>query len=311
MTPIRGRLFTKGLFPVVSVASVLLAVPAFAQESALPDAAQERATPNDVTPTVATPTVATPDQASNMVLEVQSINAPEAEKIPKVDPIALYGGDVVFDVYRKGTKIGEHRTRFQRTGDDLTVTSQMDLNVDVLFFTAYSFKYDSTEVWRDDKPVAVAVTVDDNGKIAKTTARLEDGLFKVDGPRGSFIASDWVFPTNHWHRGQAMTGTILNTLNGRLAKVELAHNGIDRVETAQGSVDAEHLTYTGQLKDVDVWYDADNRWVKMTFKAKDGSLIEYRCHSCGLAPGEATTMAGDAKISDALPEQSAKDSSGN
>ncbi len=289
-------------FPALLIANLSFVPFAIAQESALPDVAQKSALPDDVNPAVTT------DPASTMELEVQSINAPEAEKIPKVDPIALYGGDVVFDVYRKGSKIGVHRTSFMRNGADLTVTSQMELNVDVLFFTAYSFKYDSTEVWRDNKPIAVAVTVDDNGKVAKTNARMEDGLFKVDSSRGSFIASNWVFPTNHWHRGQAITGTILNTLNGRLANVAMAHKGIERVETAQGSVDAERLEYTGQLKDVDVWYDAANHWVKMTFKARDGSLIEYRCRQCGLAPGEPTTLAGDTPAS---PEQSAKDSESN
>ncbi|MBL8630443.1 MAG: hypothetical protein JNM81_12475 [Rhodospirillaceae bacterium] len=255
--------------------------------------------------------VTRPDPASGMMLEVQSIQPLDAEQIPKVDPLALYGDEAVFDVYRKGSKIGTHRTNFTRAGNQLTVTSQMELKVDVLFFTAYSFKYDSTEVWRDDKLAAVAVTVDDNGKIVKTTARLEDDLFKIDGPRGSFLASAWVFPTNHWHRGQAISGTVLNTLNGRLAKIEVVHKGLERVQTKQGTIDAEHLQYTGQLRDVDVWYDAANRWVKMTFKARDGSLIEYRCNQCGLTTDQPAAVAGDDGASTNAPpaQQSANDPS--
>jgi hypothetical protein len=234
-----------------------------------------------------------PTAPATMSLEVQNVGPPPVDQMPAVDPIALYGDAMVFDVYRKNNKVGEHRVDFKRDGDTLTVNSRLNIAVDVLFFTAYSFDYDSTEIWRDGKVTAVNVNVDDNGKVAKISARLEDGLFKIDGPRGTYIAADWVFPTNHWHRGQANSKTIFNTLNGRLTQVVVVDRGIERVQTGQGSVDADKLEYTGQLKDTEVWYDADNRWVKMRFKARDGSFIEYRCRSCGLAPGAASAVAGD------------------
>lgn len=271
MTPARAL----RLFPAV-VATVSAVAPALAQPSAL-DGAMDTSTP----------------AAPQMTLEVQNVSPPPPDKVPDIDPIALYGGDIVFDVYRKGSKIGEHRTRFTRRGDTLTVISRMSLAVDVLFFTAYSFEYDSTEIWRNGEVVAVNVNTDDNGKISSVEARNEDGLFKVTGPKGTFIASSWVFPTNHWHRGQAMSKTILNTLNGRFNQIEVVQRGIETVQTAQGSIAAEHLEYTGQLRDTEVWYDAQNRWVKMRFKARDGSFIEYRCRQCGLAPGEGSAVAGE------------------
>jgi hypothetical protein len=234
------------------------------------------------------PTPAPPE----MTLDVQNVSPPPPDQIPEIDPIALYGDDVVFDIYRKKTKVGEHRARFTRNGEDLSVVSTMSIAVDVLFFTAYSFEYEATEVWRNGALQAIAVNVNDNGKIAKVNARMEDDLFKIDGPRGSYIGSSWVFPTNHWHRGQANSRTILNTLTGKLTQVDVVNRGIQRVETAQGSVDADHFEYTGQLRDTEVWYDAQNRWVKMRFKANDGTYIEYRCRQCGLAPGAASAVAG-------------------
>lgn len=269
MTPQRAlRLFTP--FFIVSLV-VLLSHPAVAQETSPPPASTDQV----------------------MKLDVQDVSPPLPEQVPEIDPQALYGGDVVFDVYRKGSKVGEHRATFSRNGDDLTVTTHFDLAVDVLFFTAYKFDYDSTEVWRKGQLQALAVNVDDNGKVSSVKAKMEDGLFKIDGPGGSFIASSWVFPTNHWHRGQANSKTILNTLTGRLAQVTIINRGIQRVETKQGSVEADHFEYTGELRDTHVWYDAQNRWVKMRFKGRDGSVIEYRCRQCGLAPGEPNSIAGD------------------
>jgi len=269
MTPPRAL----RLFQPLAFAGLLLCSAAFAQAQDAPPS-----------------NVSAPDK---MLLDVQNVSPPPPAEIPDVDPIALYGGDIVFDIYRKNSKVGEHRTSFTRTGDDLTVVSKMTIAVDVLFFNAYSFEYNSTDVWRKGQLQALAVNVDDNGKVSKVTARLEDDLFKVDGPKGSFIASSWVFPTNHWHRGQVNSKTILNTLTGKLDQVVIVNRGIERVETAQGSVDGDHFEYTGQLRDTEVWYDANNRWVKMRFKARDGTPIEYRCRECGLAAGPANAVAGD------------------
>ncbi|MDX2142520.1 MAG: DUF6134 family protein [Rhodospirillaceae bacterium] len=226
-------------------------------------------------------------KTAEMILKVENVSPPPPDQIPKIDPTTLYGNEIVFDVFRKGSKVGSHVTSFERNGADLTVISRFNLAIDVLFFTAYSFDYQSTEVWRDGALVGLAVGVVDGGKKSAVTAKVEDGLFKIEGPRGPSIASSWVFPTNHWNRGQVNSTTILNTITGRLSKVEIIRRGIDRVETAQGPVDAEHFEYTGDLRDTEVWYDADHRWVKMQFKAKDGSTIEYRCLRCGLAPAPA------------------------
>ena len=272
MTPQRALRLFPALFLLGLIA--VLDCPAFAQEAMPPSVPADQV----------------------MKLDVQDVSPPIPEQIPEIDPLALYGGDVVFDVYRKGSKVGEHRAKFARQGDDLTVTTHFDLAVDVLFFTAYKFDYDSTEVWRKGQLQAVSVNVDDNGKVSSVKAKMEDGLFKIEGPRGAFIASSWVFPTNHWNRGQANSKTILNTLTGGLAQVTIINRGIQRVETAQGSVDADHFEYTGDLHDTHVWYDAQNRWVKMRFKGRDGSVIEYRCRECGLAPGQTNAIADEGAI---------------
>jgi len=212
---------------------------------------------------------------------VPVVGPPPADKIPVVDPIALYGDEILFDVYRKGQKVGEQSMYFSRNATgDLFVQVRFRLAIDVLFFTAYTYEYEASEIWRDNKMIALTSHVDDDGKVAKTSARLEDDVFKIDGPRGTVLASSWVFPTNHWHRGQVESTVILNTLTGSLAHVRIERRGVEKVPTDRGDVDAEHFVYTGDLRDTDVWYDAAGRWVKMTFKAKDKSTIEFRCRKC-------------------------------
>jgi hypothetical protein len=224
----------------------------------------------------------------NPITAVQQIKPPQVGDVPVIDPFALYDGEIVFDVYRKRNRVGEHRVTFGRDADRLTVSAHFTLAVKVLFVKAYTFDYRATETWQGTSLIGMSATNDDNGKLTVVSAKPEGDLFRIDGPRGSILASSWMFPTNHWNRGQANASVILNTLTGQLANVTIERRGIDRVETATGTFDAEHFVYTGDLRDTDVWYDSEGRWVKMAFKARDGSRIEYRCRRCGPADPAAT-----------------------
>ena len=76
-----------------------------------------------------------------------------AESLP--DPLALYGGEMDFTVWRSGSEIGQHRVTFARDGGTLTVRSLFDIAVKLLGITVYRFKYQSQEVWRDGRLAAL------------------------------------------------------------------------------------------------------------------------------------------------------------
>lgn len=219
---------------------------------------------------------------------VQNVSPPPPDKIPDLDPRALYGGDIMFDVVRKGSKVGEHRMTFSKDANgDLNVRAEFHLAVEVLFIKAYTFDYTAHEIWRGKQLVALAAKADDDGEVTETKARVEDGVFKINSSRhGDTLASSWVFATNHWNRGQVESNVLLNTLTGKLDRVKIENVGQEIIATAGGPVEATHFLYTGELHDTDTWYDKEGRWVKMNFKAKDGSVIEYICRRCGIAVGE-------------------------
>jgi len=205
--------------------------------------------------------------------------APPPEERITADPLALYGNEAIYDIYRRGEKIGQHTVAFSRdAGGDLIVQAKMNLRVNLLILT-YTFDYSSMEIWRGKQVVSMAAITNDNGKITKTMARLEDGVFKIEG-RANVEASTWVFPTNHWNRGQVENEVLLNPLNSRVVDVNITNRGFGPVQVGDATIEAEHFAYTGELRDIDSWYDRAGRWVKMRFKAKDGSHIEYICRTC-------------------------------
>lgn len=195
------------------------------------------------------------------------------------DPLMLYGERMQFSVARNGTPVGTHTVEFRRQGQDLIVDTLFDIEVKLLFVTAYRFRYQATDRWRDGCLVDMQVSVDDDGQRTDLTARLDNDRLKVTGPAGIVSAPAEIYPTHHWNAGVVGSEVILNTITGNLGAVRMLDRGVAPVPINGQLLPARHFAYTGDLEN-EVWYDPQGRWVKMRFKGKDGSTIEYRCETC-------------------------------
>ncbi len=200
------------------------------------------------------------------------------------DPLALYGPKIEFDVFRKGARVGFHRVRFERVGNELRVTNTFQVEVGLLFVTAYRYVYQSDSLWRDGRLVHLRATVDDNGKRSLVEAS-HDGIamtVRADDASAAFHGS--LYPTNHWNSAVLGQTRVLNTLHGRINEVRIIPEAREAVPTERGPIMATRYAYTGEL-DATVWYDDAGRWVKLRFAGRDGSLIEYACRRCQGADG--------------------------
>jgi len=195
------------------------------------------------------------------------------------DPLALYGDEIHFDVLRDGEKVGFHRTQFRDHGETLSVDSTFEIEIDILFFTAFSYSYRSEAEWSGGKLKALSAKVDDDGEKTFVEAKYTGGNLEVQTPEGIFDTGAPLFPTNHWNAAVLQTDKVLNTITGEVSQVEISSAGKELVPTERGAVDATRFTYSGDIE-TEVWYDQAGRWVKMRFKGRDGSTIEYACRLC-------------------------------
>ena len=178
--------------------------------------------------------------------------------------------DIVFDVYLNDTPFGEHAVRFGETGSgDLRVEIDIELTAGFGPITVFRYEHEAEEVWRD-------------GRMARLeAATLKDGDWtRVDvartGPDTIISGSAELAclpPSSHWRGYSASTGRILNTETGDPMPVEITDLGMETIETASGTVDARRIRMSGTLT-VDLWYDADGRWVGCEFEAR-GQTIRY------------------------------------
>ena len=182
----------------------------------------------------------------------------------KDDPIALYGKEIAFDVFRKKERVGSHIVRFIREGDELAVNSRLELKIDVLFVTVYRFFYQSDAIWRGFSIDSLRVKVDDNGEVLRLGANWNGKITSIRSHSGTAKFEGHLFPTNHWNSDILQERRVLNTLTGQVNNVRIEKQKRERVSTERGEIEATRYTYTGDLQ-TEVWYDDLGRWVKLHF----------------------------------------------
>ncbi len=196
-----------------------------------------------------------------------------------VDPLALYGDEITFDVYRQDKQIGRHVVRFNRTEHELLVSSRFELSIDIFFFTVYRFLYESEATWRLGVVDHINVEIEDNGEPFRFEARRRGGVLRIQSESGRAEFQGPLFPTNHWNSGVLDANHVLNTLTGEVHEVRIFTDGRELISTERGDIVATKYAYSGEFE-TEVWYDEQGRWVKMRFDGKDGVPIEYVCRRC-------------------------------
>ena len=183
------------------------------------------------------------------------------------------GRQLLFDVIRKGKKIGWHRLRFEPTADGLKVLVDVSLKVGLGPITLFSYQHNATEIWRGEEFVSVeALTIQNSKHMAVTARRTATGV-AVDGPKGKFVAPANTLAATHWNR-RMLDGPFLNTQTGEVQRPKVARRGEATIPSRGGPIRAEHFAMTGEVE-LDTYYDDGPTWAGLRFKGGDGSIIGY------------------------------------
>ena len=122
---------------------------------------------------------------------------------------------------------------------------------------------------------------DDDGAESAVKAELFGAVTNIEGPEGTVRVSGSLFPSNHWHPGVLAANSIIDTLTGNIARVNIQNAGTEIIEAEGRRVRARKFVYSGDV-DATAWYDSFGRWTKLQFLAKGDSSIEYHCVECGI-----------------------------
>jgi hypothetical protein len=169
---------------------------------------------------------------------------------------------LAFQVFRNGTKVGEHQMTFAGDDDSRTITTNVDMVVKVGPVPVYKYKHNATERWAAGKWASIDTTTNGNGKIQRVSAKAMPGFVQITGPKGAVRGPADAVPLSHWN--QASFGKpLFNQQEGKMLKVTCT-----KVKAGQWQVRGE--------AEIDDFYDASGNWLALQGKLEDGSKMEYR-----------------------------------
>lgn len=210
-------------------------------------------------------------------------------------------GEIPFAVFRNGdSEMGYHRLRFTREGDRVIVEKEINFKVRLAFITAFRYEHRNREVWENGRLVSLDTTTNDDGREHWVRGRATPEGFAVESSRGSLIAPADVIPTSYWNIATIGATKLLDTQRGLMMDVRIEPLGVEPVTADGAAVEARHFRINilsnkpGSTDAIDIWYDDNDAWVKLAFKAKD-QQITYRLEEKGLITQQAEAPAGAAK----------------
>lgn len=180
---------------------------------------------------------------------------------------------LVFDVLMDGNKIGEHRVVLGRDADRTHVAIDVDLDVKFGPFTLYTYTQKVRELWKDGTLERFKSATDNDGEnyIVEAVKQGDDLKVVVNG--GDAEQKDAWFPTTYWNRDTVRQQRLVATLNGETKEIRIEKAGQEEIEAGGRRLVADRYRMRGDL-DVDLWYDKQDRWVKLAFDFK-GNRFDY------------------------------------
>lgn len=212
--------------------------------------------------------LATPAMADNAASPTLATPTPPPAWTPKD------GDEISFQVLREGKPFGTHTVAFDIAPDGtLKATTDVRLKAGLGPITLFRYALDATETWKDGQLVALKGAVDDNGDDGSVSAMRVGNVLDVTGTEYTGRVPVGILPSSHWNVAQTLARQLLSTEDGELIEVSVVDKGPDTVMVAGAPVEANRYLMDSDI-DVDLWYDAQGRWVKLAFEAR-GQLIEY------------------------------------
>ena len=196
-------------------------------------------------------------------------------------PESIYGAKATYRVYRNKKPVGSHTLRFSHQTNELTVEVESRLAVKILGITLYRYRYSAVEVWSGGELVNISTEIRNNKKPkVDIVASSQGSYWRIDARGKSQSTSSPEYGTNHWHPGAIQAKRLYHPLHGKVYRSAPQSFGWERVVKEDGvAISARKFRYSHGF-DADVWYDKDWRWVRLEFRADDGSRIVYNCDVC-------------------------------
>ena len=180
-----------------------------------------------------------------------------------------------FQVYLDDKPIGEHSFRISENGELTRVTSRAAFDVDILFFSAYRYRHQSRELFRNGCLQEISAMTDDNGKKYRVAGEAIERGFRIEREDGDERVDGCLMTFAYWDPGFLDQKRLLNAQTGRLEPVQVRRQGNDRIEVGGREVPATRYALSADTLSIDLWYNQDLGWVGLASETGRGGRLLY------------------------------------
>jgi hypothetical protein len=180
-----------------------------------------------------------------------------------------------FDVFLDDRAIGEQSFRVTEEDGRTRVAIEADLEVKILFYTAYAYRHRNVEVWDGDCLHSIDSTTDDNGKPFRVRGLREGEAFVVNTASARESVLECVRAFAYWDRERLRGSRLLNSQTGEIEEVRIRSNGSETLRFRGQDVAAERIALEGPGLKIDLWYSTDGDWLALESDSKGGRRLRY------------------------------------
>jgi len=184
---------------------------------------------------------------------------------------------IEFEIYRNNQLIGSHIFSFDRSNNNLSVTSKIVFEIKKFGIVLYKYSAEGVEVYKDGKLVKFNSKTIQNKKEKYVNLRLENNEYIIDG--SSFkgkVSNEFVIGT-WWNHEIIKAKAQISAVSGRIIHQKVKFIGKEKIKIGGKEFDTLHFNFSSTDKkldknkklNTDVWYDEKTlNWVKASFNKK-------------------------------------------
>lgn len=183
-------------------------------------------------------------------------------------------GRLEFDVTRNGQPFGRHVVRVSGSGGRFSVESRADLRANFGPVTVFRYEHACSESWEEGRLAGLDCSTLRDGRRTRVTARRAGDALVVTGGGAETSFDLGALPTSWWTKPPVGLDHMIDAETGARMPISVTRIGRETLNIGGQSVQAERIRVRGTLA-VDLWYDANGRWVGCEFTTR-GQRIQYR-----------------------------------
>jgi hypothetical protein len=173
--------------------------------------------------------------------------------------------------------IGFHDFRVDRSNDVEQVSINARFDVKILFFKAYQYSHQNTELWRGDCLSGIQSVTDDNGQPYRVRGRASGQSFHLETVDDSReLPADCPRSFAYWNPAFLNSTQLLNAQTGEVTAVNITRQPDEEILVKGGPVAAMRYAVATDDGTISLWYCRETgQWLALEAPTPGGRVLRY------------------------------------